>query len=78
MEKAVGSAFFKAAILIEGGIERIEIAAVQMILRDAESIGKTLIVNDLTLTQIAQGITNVGIIAKPDEVVVGDARLLFC
>lgn len=42
LEKAVGSAFFKAAILIEGGIERIEIAAVQMLLRDAESVAETI------------------------------------
>ena len=67
-----------AAALVKRGVDRVEILAVELFLRYTESISKALIVHDLTLTQVAQGITHVGVIAKANEVVVGCARLLFC
>ena len=49
-----------------------------MLLRDAQGIAEALIVHDLALTQIAQGIEDVGIVTQTDQIVVGDARLLLC
>ena len=49
-----------------------------MLLCDAKGIAETLIMHDLALAQIAQGIDHIGIVAKTDQVVVGDACLLLC
>ena len=64
--------------LVEGRIESVKILAVQMILGDADGVGKALIVNDLALTQILDGIADVGIVAQAQNVVVGHSRLLLC
>ena len=68
---------FVAALVIRG-VDRVEILAVEFLLCDAESVSKALIVHDLTLAQVAQRITHVGVIAKANEVVVGRTRLLLC
>ena len=49
-----------------------------MILRDADGVGEALIVNDLALAQIFDGIANVGIVGQTQDIVVGDACLLLC
>ena len=66
------------AALVKRGVDRVEVFAIKLFLSDAESVSKALIVHDLTLAQVAQRITHVGVIAKANEVVVGRARLLFC
>ncbi len=63
---------------IKRGIERIEIFAVQVLLRDTEGIGEALVVNDLTLAQILDGIAHVGIVGQAKNVVIGHARFLLC
>ena len=65
-------------LFVKRRVDRVEVFAIKLFLSDAESIAETLIVHDLTLTQVAQRITHVGVIAKANEVVVGRARLLFC
>ena len=49
-----------------------------MLLRDADRIGEALIVYDLTLAQELDRIAHVGIVAQPQNVVVGHASLLLC
>ena len=66
------------AALVKRGVDRVEVFAVELFLSDAESVSKALIVYDLTLAQVAQGITHVGVIAKANEVVIGRTRLLLC
>ena len=46
-----------------------------MILGNAQGIGKSLIVHDLPLAQIFDGIDHVGIVAQAEDVVVGHPRL---
>ena len=66
------------AALVKRGIDRVEILAVELFLSDSQGIAKALIVHDLALTQVAQRITHVGIVAQADEIVVGRTRLLLC
>ena len=49
-----------------------------MLLRDAERFTEALIVHDLALAQILDGIAHVGIVTQPQNIVVGDSRLLLC
>ena len=70
--------FLFVAAFVKRGVDRVEVFAIKLFLSDAKSIAKALIVHDLTLTQVAQRITHVGVIAQTDEVVVGRARLLLC
>ena len=74
--------FFKngerCVLLVEGRVEGVEVARVKMVLRDAKRIAKPLIMHDLALTQVAQRITHVGIVAQTNQVVIGRTRLLLC
>ena len=70
--------FLFVAALVKRGVDRVKVLAIKLFLRNAQSIAKALIVHDLTLTQVAQRITHVGVIAQANEVVVGRTRLLFC
>ena len=63
--------------LVKGGIEGVEILGVQMILGDAEGIGKPLIMHDLPLSEELDGLSYVGVIAEAQNVVVGDSCLLL-
>lgn len=49
-----------------------------MLLSLSQCVGKSLIMNDFTLTQEFYRITDVGIVAKTENVVVSRSRLLFC
>ncbi len=74
---------FKSSVLafhlfIKRRIDRIEILAVEMILRDAKGIAKALIMHDLALAQIFDGIAHIRIVAQAKDIVVGHARLLLC
>ena len=70
--------FLFVAALVKRGVDRVKVLAVELFLSDAESIAKALIVYDLTLAQVAQRITHIGVVAQANEVVVGRTRLLFC
>ena len=63
---------------VEGRVVGVEIARIHVLLSDAQGITKALIVHKLTLAQIAQGVAHVGVVAKANQVVVGDASLLLC
>ena len=63
---------------IEGRVVAVEILGIQMILRNAEGIAEPLIVNDLPFAKEFDGIPYVGVVAKPQNVVVGGSRLLLC
>ena len=49
-----------------------------MLLSPSEGIAESLIMNDLTLAQILDGIAHIGIVNETKDVVVGYASLLFC
>ena len=66
------------AILVKGWIAGVEILAVELILCDSECIAEALEMNSLTLAQEPQGISHIGIIYEPDEVVISDTGLLLC
>ena len=63
---------------IKGGIEGVEVFGIEGVLGHAQGIRKALVVYDLPLTQELDGILNVGIIDKAQDVVVGDAGFLLC
>ncbi len=63
---------------IERRIDGVKILAVQVLLRDADSIGEALIVHNLALAQEFDGIAHVGIVTQSQNVVVGHACLLLC
>ena len=69
---------FFCVLFVERGVEGVEVARIKVILRDAQGIGEALIVHDLALTQIAQRVQHVGVIAQTEQVVVGYTRLLLC
>ena len=54
--------------LVKAGIEGIEIFAVQMVLGNADGVAEALIMHDLALTQILDGIADVGIVAQAQNV----------
>ena len=62
---------------IEGRVEGIEIFRIQVVLDHAEGFAETLEMDDFALTEEADGIGDVGIVGKAQDVVVDDARLLF-
>ena len=63
---------------IKGGVVSIKITRIQMLLGNSESIAKALIVYDLALAQITQGIAYIGVVAKTNQIVVGCTRFLLC
>lgn len=67
-----------AIALVKAGVEGIEILGIQLILGNSYGIAESLIMHDLTGSEELDGITNVGIVNKAQNVVVGNARLLFC
>lgn len=66
-----------AAVFVKGRVAGIEVAAVELILRYAESFAETLVVNYLALSQESDRIANVGIVGKPKDIVVGGTGFLF-
>lgn len=63
---------------VKGGVESVKILGVQIILCDAQSLAKSLVMHDLTLTKELDGIANIGIIYEAQNVVVGYSCLLLC
>ena len=70
--------FLFVAALVKRGVDRVKVLAIKLFLSDSQGISKALIVHDLALTQVAQRIAHVRVIAQANEVVVGRTRLLFC
>ena len=65
-------------LFVKARIYRIEILRVHAVLRDANGVGKSLIMNDFALAEVFDGIADVGVIHKAENVVVGHASLLLC
>ena len=66
------------AVLVKRGVAGVEIFGVEALLRHPQGVGKALIVNYLTLTQELDNVVHVGIVRKPQNVVIGRASLLLC
>ena len=60
--KYISTVLFERGCFVKRGIERVKILAVQMILRDAKGIAKALVMDDLALAQILDGIAHIGIV----------------
>ncbi len=63
---------------VKSRVERIEIAAVQMLLNRAEGFTKPLEMDDLTFPEEADGITDFRVFDDAEDIVVGGAGFLFC
>ena len=70
------SPFFLFSVV--GGVKCVKVLRIHLILSNAQSIAEALIVHKLTLTQVFDGISDVGIVHKTENVVVGHTRLLLC
>ena len=69
---------FLPTALVKGRVAGIEVLGVQIILSYAHSVGKPLEMHDLSLSEEFDRITNVGIVNKSQNVVIGRASLLLC
>ena len=65
-------------LFIKRRIDRVEILGIKIILHNAESIAKSLIVHDLPLAKEFYGVSDVRIVNKPQQVIIGGASLLLC
>ena len=63
--------------LVERRIEGVKILAVEVVGSNTKSFAEALVMNDLTLSQKAYRVDNVGIIAKPQDIIVGCAGFLL-
>ncbi len=70
-------AAFAGTALIKRRIACVEIAGVQLVLCQTHGFAEALEMNDLPLTQIADGILDIGVIGKAQDVVIGGSCLLF-
>ena len=66
------------SLAVKRRIDRIEIFGIQIVLRDADGIAKSLIMHELTLAQEFDRLADVGIVTQTQNVVVRRARLLLC
>ena len=65
------------AAFIKGGVAGVEVFGVEVILRDAEGVGKALIMHDLALAEEFDHVVDVGVVGQAQDIVVGRARLLL-
>ena len=65
------------AILIEGRVESIEILGIQLIRRKAHTLTEPLEMDYLPCTQEFDRVADIGIINKPQDIVVRLSRLLL-
>ncbi len=69
----------RIATEIEARVEGIEIFAVKIVLRNAYSIGKALIMHYLALAQVLYRLLDIGVVDKTQNIVICDASfLLWC
>ena len=67
-----------SALSVKARVDCVEILGIHAVLRDAEGVAEALVVNNLALTKKFDGVADVGVVDKAQNVVVGDARLLLC
>ncbi len=70
--------WFLIWVFVEGRIEGIEVAAVQMILDIPQGFTEPLEVDDLPLPQETDGIADIVVFNHAQDVVVGGAGFLLC
>ena len=63
---------------IDGGVHAVDIALVQLPAQKVDGLAEALEVDDLPLPEELDDIVHVGVITKPQDVVVGDPSLLLC
>ena len=64
--------------LVKRRVTSVEILAVQIILRDTQSVAEALIMNDLAFAEEFYWIAHVGVVDEPQDIVVGRSCLLLC
>lgn len=64
--------------LVKGRIHKIDVLFIEPVLRQPQPFSKSLEVDDLAGPQELDHIIDVRIIGKTQDVVIGDAGLLFC
>ena len=64
--------------LVKRGVAGVKILGVEGVLGDAEGVGKSLIMHQFSLAQELDGVADVGVIHKAEDVIVGHASLLLC
>ena len=74
----MGSLDPSSTAFIEGWVADVEVFGVKVILRDAEGIGKALIMHDLALAEEFDHVVDVGVVRQTQDIVIGRARLLLC
>ena len=62
---------------VKGRVKGVEVAGVDLILGDADSLAEPLEMDQLPFPQEADGVLDVGVVDQPEDVVVGKPRLLF-
>lgn len=71
------SILFPRLPLVKRRVERVEILAVEVIGGYAQAFSKPLVMHDLTLSEEAYRVDDIGIIAKPQDIVVRCAGFLL-
>ena len=66
------------AVCIKARVEGVEVFAVKVVLRDADSISESLIVDYFALTQIFYRLFYVRVVNKTQNIIVRHASLLLC
>ena len=70
--------FITITTMIKCWIDRIKIFRIQMILYNPQCFTKSLEMHNLTLTEEAEGVKNIGVVRKVNKIFVGRTRLLLC
>ena len=65
-------------LFVEGRVHIVHIFLVHAILGQTQTLAKALEVDDFPCPQEANGVGNVWVIRKPQDVVIGQASLLLC
>lgn len=65
------------ALFIKLGVKGVEVLFIKLVGEDSEVLAEALIVHNLTLSEKAYNVLDVGVIRKAQDVVISRARLLF-
>ena len=63
---------------VKGGIGKIDVLGVHLVLAQPQTLAEALEVDDLTLPEEADDVVHVGVVGQPENVVIGLSGLLFC
>ena len=63
---------------VEGRIGEVDVLLVHLLLGQTHRLAEALEVDDLPLPEEADDVIDVGVVAEPEDVVIGDSGLLFC